>query len=164
MQLFTRGCDFHALMSNGGPKINLILEMLKAVIGLSEHTIPALLFASVAKFDPNFDESNFELLEKLKKKFYNMLGSNGILLFPSGRNVAPNLAETYVDGYSFIYTCFFNALGVPVTQCPLGINKDGLPLGVQVVGAPYNDHLTLAVAKELENAFGGWVPPCQIKF
>jgi len=28
-----------------------------------------------------------------------------------------------------------------------------------VVAAPYNDHLCFAVAKELERAFGGWVPP-----
>ncbi|XP_026669099.1 LOW QUALITY PROTEIN: fatty-acid amide hydrolase 2-like [Ceratina calcarata] len=29
----------------------------------------------------------------------------------------------------------------------------------QVVAAPYNDHLCLAVARELEKAHGGWVPP-----
>jgi len=28
-----------------------------------------------------------------------------------------------------------------------------------VIAAPYNDHLCFAVAKELETAFGGWVPP-----
>lgn len=26
----------------------------------------------------------------------------------------------------------FNALGLPVTQCPLGFNGNGLPIGVQV--------------------------------
>lgn len=29
----------------------------------------------------------------------------------------------------------------------------------QVVGGLYQDHLTLAVAEELERGFGGWVPP-----
>lgn len=29
----------------------------------------------------------------------------------------------------------------------------------QVIAAPYNDHLCLAVARELEKVFGGWVPP-----
>jgi len=32
----------------------------------------------------------------------------------------------------------------------------------QVVGSLYNDHLTLAVAAELERAFGGWVPPSPV--
>jgi hypothetical protein len=30
---------------------------------------------------------------------------------------------------------------------------------LQVVAAPYKDHLCIAVAKELQKAFGGWVPP-----
>jgi hypothetical protein len=30
---------------------------------------------------------------------------------------------------------------------------------VQVVAAPFQDRLSLAVAKEIEVAFGGWVEP-----
>ena len=48
---------------------------------------------------------------------------------------------------------------MPVTQVPLGLNSEGLPLGVQVGATHGNDHLTVAVAMELERAFGGWVPP-----
>lgn len=47
----------------------------------------------------------------------------------------------------------------PVTQIPMGLGKDGLPLGLQVVAAPHQDRLCVAVAKELEYAFGGYVPP-----
>lgn len=61
----------------------------------------------------------------------------------------------------FSLSAIFNILGLPVTQCPLGLSKDGLPLGIQVVAGPHNDHLTLAVAQYLEKAFGGWVPPGQ---
>jgi fatty acid amide hydrolase 2 len=42
---------------------------------------------------------------------------------------------------------------------PLGLDRRGLPLGVQVASSWGNDHLTLAVARELERALGGWVPP-----
>ena len=38
----------------------------------------------------------------------------------------------------------------------LGLNFDGLPLGVQVVAGPYQDNICLTVAEELERAFGGW--------
>ncbi len=48
---------------------------------------------------------------------------------------------------------------VPVTQVPLGLNADGLPLGVQVAAGPGRDHVSIAVAHELERVFGGWVPP-----
>lgn len=52
-----------------------------------------------------------------------------------------------------------NILGLPVTQCPLGLGEEGLPLGVQVVGGKLQDHLTLAVALYLEKTFGGWRDP-----
>ena len=44
---------------------------------------------------------------------------------------------------------------------PLGLNDDGLPLGVQVAAGRDRDHVAIAVALELERAFGGWVPPAR---
>ncbi|RWR98397.1 hypothetical protein B4U79_13549 [Dinothrombium tinctorium] len=38
-----------------------------------------------------------------------------------------------------------------------------MPLGVQVAAIEYNDHLTIAVAEEIEKVFGGWVPPFKAK-
>lgn len=48
---------------------------------------------------------------------------------------------------------------MPVTQVPLGLDGRGVPLGVQVAGANGKDHVTIAVAEELERRLGGWVPP-----
>ena len=48
------------------------------------------------------------------------------------------------------------ALGVTI---PLGLNDRGLPLGIQAAVAPGSDHVAVAVALQLERAFGGWVPP-----
>lgn len=70
--------------------------------------------------------------------------------------------EHYKIYYKFLncsYLTIFNALGLPVTACPLGFTDSGLPVGMQIVSGKYNDHLTIAVAKEFEKAFGGWVPP-----
>jgi fatty acid amide hydrolase 2 len=53
----------------------------------------------------------------------------------------------------------FNLLGLPATQVPMGLNREGLPLGVQVVAGMDRDHVGIAVALELERVFGGWVPP-----
>lgn len=52
-----------------------------------------------------------------------------------------------------------NTLGLPVTQCPLGLGEEGLPLGVQVVAGKLQDHLSLEVALFLEKTFGGWRNP-----
>ena len=58
-----------------------------------------------------------------------------------------------------VHCDIFNALGYPVTQVPLGLSKDGFPLGLQVAGTMNNDRLTIAVAGELERGFKGWVEP-----
>ena len=58
-----------------------------------------------------------------------------------------------------MYTGIFNVLEMPVTQVPLGLDDRGLPLGVHVAARNGNDGLTIGVAKTLEDALGGWVPP-----
>ena len=79
---------------------------------------------------------------------------------PSHPHVAPYHNHPVFTPFNFAYTGLFNALGFPVTQCPLGLSSSkGVPLGIQVVAAPYQDHLCLAVAQELEKSFGGWVSP-----
>ncbi|MBJ7473309.1 MAG: hypothetical protein JHD16_18520, partial [Solirubrobacteraceae bacterium] len=52
-----------------------------------------------------------------------------------------------------------NLFGFPSTQIPLGFGKEGLPLGVQVMAPMDQDHRSIAIAIELEQAFGGWVAP-----
>jgi fatty acid amide hydrolase 2 len=41
----------------------------------------------------------------------------------------------------------------------MGLDRKGLPLGLQLVARKGNDHLTIALASMLEKKFGGWTPP-----
>lgn len=72
---------------------------------------------------------------------------------------APFHGAPLVNPYNFSYSAIFNALHVPVTQVPLGLNPAGIPVGIQVVATRNRDRHCLAVANELERVFGGWVPP-----
>jgi amidase len=56
------------------------------------------------------------------------------------------------------YSCNF---GLPSTAAPLGHTASGLPYGMQIIGAPYADYTTIAVAGLLEKAWLGFVPPPQ---
>ena len=38
----------------------------------------------------------------------------------------------------------------------MGLDKDGLPLSVQIIAGPDNDRLLIAAANDLEEGFGGW--------
>jgi amidase len=48
---------------------------------------------------------------------------------------------------------------LPSTVIPAGPAADELPTGVQIVGPQYGDLTTLALARALEEEYGGFVPP-----
>lgn len=54
------------------------------------------------------------------------------------------------------YAAPFNMTGMPAAIVPVRWTENGLPLAVQVVAKEGADELVLAVAGELERAFGGW--------
>ena len=84
---------------------------------------------------------------------------DGVLLHPPYPSVAPRHGGTVGRVWWVQPMAVLNLAAVPVTQVPLGLNGDGLPLGVQVAAGPGRDHVSIAVAQELERVFGGWVPP-----
>ena len=63
----------------------------------------------------------------------------------------------YLDAWS--YCEWFNLLGMPGMAVPVGRSAEGLPIGVQVVGLPWQEEVVLAVAAELEAQRGKWQGP-----
>lgn len=86
-------------------------------------------------------------------------GDKGVFLYPSFPEPPCKHGTTLLKIANVTYQSIFNVLDVPTSQCPVGLTSDGLPLGVQVVSNPQNDHYCLAIAEEIEKAFGGWTPP-----
>ncbi|MBT0567165.1 amidase [Williamsia sp. CHRR-6] len=87
------------------------------------------------------------------------IGEGGVMLHPPPPQPAPLHNRTLARPWLFGGAAVFNMLGMAVTQVPIGFSPRNLPVGVQVASQPGNDHVTIAVALELEKAFGGWVPP-----
>jgi len=54
---------------------------------------------------------------------------------------------------------WLNLAGFPGVSIPMGKSGAGLPIGVQLVGRPYEDELVLSVAEQLEAARGPWQAP-----
>ena len=52
------------------------------------------------------------------------------------------------------YSQWFNLLGNPAAVVPVGRSPEGLPIGVQIVGRPFEDEVVLAVAGRIEKACG----------
>src|SRR5256884_3235245 len=63
----------------------------------------------------------------------------------------------YLDAWS--YTEWFNLLGTPAAVVPVTQSAEGLPIGVQISGLPWEEEKVLAVAAALGAERGGWRQP-----
>jgi Asp-tRNA(Asn)/Glu-tRNA(Gln) amidotransferase A subunit family amidase len=54
---------------------------------------------------------------------------------------------------------WLNLTGFPVASVPVGVSNEGLPIGVQVIGRPFDEDLILKVAEAIEDARGPWRRP-----
>jgi amidase len=61
--------------------------------------------------------------------------------------------------HAFSYCQAYNLLGFPVVVVPCGRSPEGLPIGVQIVGRPFEEETVLAAAALLEESLGGYQRP-----
>lgn len=152
--------SYSELLGNGRP-INRLLEAVRSLWGGSPYTIPSIglaLLEEIPKLLPSATRRYVESGHRLRQKLVRLIGPSGVMIFPSYVSVAPHHVMPLIPPFNWTYTAILNVMELPSTQVPLGLNHQGLPLGVQVIGIHGNDHLTIAVAMELEKAMGGWVP------
>lgn len=105
--------------------------------------------------------------DELRTRFLAQMETFPILLCPAAAIPAFRHGERrwtiegqtvhYLDAWS--YTEWFNLLGLPTVILPVGRSKEGLPIGVQIVGRPWEEERVLAVATELESQGPGFQPP-----
>lgn len=50
----------------------------------------------------------------------------------------------------------FNWLGLPVVVVPVGLDRNGLPMAVQLVGPPFSEAMLIRAARVLENHYAFW--------
>jgi fatty acid amide hydrolase 2 len=128
----------------------------------SPHTLPTRLALLPELLPQSRDSVRVQrLLERgreLAAELREAIG-DGVLLHPAHPRVAPRHGTTVGRPWLLTPSAVFNLAGLPVTEVPLGLSAAGLPLGVQVAAGPDRDHVSIAVALELERAFGGWTPP-----
>ncbi len=155
------GPSFSSLLGNG-EEVSLLREAARWAIRRSPHTLPSLALVLLEKLPAYLPDTSARYLalgQELKRELLARIGPRGVMLYPSHPRPAPYHYQAMFPPWSWAYTAILNMMELPVTQVPLGLNAAGLPLGVQVAGVPGNDHVTIAVALELERVFGGWVPP-----
>jgi fatty acid amide hydrolase 2 len=144
----------------GGERTHLAREVARLALRRSPYSYPPLFMLALERLvraRPAWIRRGAERGAALRAQLGRLLGDDGVILYPSGSRAAPR--HGLFAPLAFRFFALFNVLELPATQVPLGLSEEGLPLGVQVVAGHGRDHLSIAVALELERSLGGWVPP-----
>ncbi len=96
----------------------------------------------------------------LIKRDFDQVFADGVdaILTPATPSAAFELGQTHVDPVEMylndVFTVTVNLAGLPGVAVPTGLDKQGLPLGLQLIGKPWEEGALLNTAYALENAAG----------
>ena len=99
--------------------------------------------------------------DQLRAEMIDWMETTPILVCPVGSTPAykHDTLKVTLDGVSigafraFSYAQAFNLFDLPVVTIPAGKSKEGLPIGVQIVGRPFAEELILDVAEIVEKSW-----------
>ena len=100
----------------------------------------------------------------LREKILRQMDGVPILLAPVSSAPAFRHGEgNYRPGTGYRDTMRFsqwlNLTGFPGVSVPFSLSNEGLPIGVQIIGRPFEEELVLTVAEALEHSRGPWQSP-----
>ena len=111
---------------------------------------------------PSLDEyiANWMERDRLREELLHWMETTPIILAPVGATPAyeHDTLKVTVQGTTmgtfraFSYAQAFNVFDLPVVTVPAGSTKNGLPIGVQIVGPPLAEEFVLEVAEIVEEA------------
>lgn len=134
---------------------------VRALLRRVEDTDAALARASGDRFDA------WAKRERLRAALLERMRETPLLLAPVGASAAfAHGARKVVIGArefntfrAFSYAQACNVFALPAVCVPAGRTREGLPIGVQLIGRPFQEQLILAAARVIETTLGGWQPP-----
>jgi aspartyl-tRNA(Asn)/glutamyl-tRNA(Gln) amidotransferase subunit A len=83
----------------------------------------------------------------VRAKVDEMLGSlDAIVMLTAGAGAAPADGLDFMSALGLpVYTPVWNALGLPALSVPIGLGDDGLPIGMQIAGADFDEATVLRI-------------------
>lgn len=153
--------DPYDILLGDGQRISLRRQLPLLALRKSPHTAISVAAVILQRLGARFMGQQFlaalAARDALRAQLTTLLGDDGVLLHPPFPRPAPRHRTPLLRPLEFVYSGLFNALNLPSTVMPVGFSPNGLPVAVQIIGAPGRDGLTLAVGRALEERLGGWV-------
>lgn len=89
--------------------------------------------------------------DRFRRRYLEAAEHIDLVVSPAALDVAPRQRE--ITGDDFVCTLPASLTGSPAIVVPAGVDGDGMPVAVQLVGRPWEDHRVLAAARALAAAF-----------
>ncbi len=106
----------------------------------------------------SFDTAELRLritqMHQYKQAFLKLMANAAILLCPVSATPARLHGTTHDNLKDYTYTMMPNLTGAPAASVNCGFSKEGLPIGLQIIAKPWQDHKVLAFAKMTQDVFG----------
>lgn len=98
-------------------------------------------------------------MDLFRSQMLGFMANYDVIICPANANVAILHGTQWEHFAGFSYAATYNLTGWPATVVRAGTSPEGLPIGVQIVAAPWREDVALKVAQFVEAAFGGWQKP-----
>jgi amidase len=157
------------MVSPFGGATSSVIKALSQVISLPQH---------IDRFVAGLNMSHADWLAvaeeglRLRERFQAAFSTHDVILAP------PTLGPAFAHDHSLFATRKLKVagqtrhyadqmmwiapatlMGLPATSAPVGRTPDGLPVNVQIIGAPFDDRTTIRFAQLLAGVAGGFTPP-----
>ncbi|MEW4467806.1 amidase [Parasphingorhabdus sp. JC815] len=144
------------IMSSLGLANSLKQVLADNPAGLSDHLKKLLTYGPRRSADDLAEDR--KILEETSKALGAAVDKYGAILLPT----APQAAFSHDDNApanQADFTCLASIAGLPAISIPAGWTDDGLPVGVQIVGAARNEAGLFELARKLDNQLDAYRAP-----
>ena len=108
----------------------------------------------------SLDPALMEAIDEARSRALGFFADYDAILCPPAHALARPHGASHGDSFDdWSYVTIYNLLGWPGLSVRAGTSAAGLPVGVQVVAAPWREDIALALALKIETLMGGYQKP-----
>lgn len=127
-----------------------------AGVAMSDHLAKLLTYGPKRSADDW--EQDQSILAQTSDEVRGIITAHGFLTMPAVPNTAfPHAGPEPAAQADF--TCLANIAGLPAISLPMGMTSDGLPMGIQIVGAAGNEAGLFALARQIDAKLSAYNAP-----
>ncbi|MFN8348723.1 MAG: amidase family protein [Spirosomataceae bacterium] len=138
-------------MDNGSPHFNAFYEAMGDASPTKWNQIEANRKVLINKWETFFKQYDFFVCPITYDAAFPKCAQGSLLKGDNGKLMP------YMNYFPYSY--IFNATGHPCVIVPMGLNQDGLPIGLQIVGSYHSEEELLRFTKLISPLTSGFVKP-----